>query len=396
MDAALWYMALAISGVLAVPTFVYAAECVAGSLPARRAKARRTSSARPPVAVLVPAHNEQEGVAATVRAIRTQLAPGDRILVVADNCTDDTAAVARDAGAEVLERSDPARRGKGFALEFGLSYLALSPRPVVVFVDADCTLLEGSLDALARAVARSGRPAQACNLMISPKGRRREIGIAEFAFLVKNFVRPRGMARMGLPCQLTGTGMALPWSLANRTRIGGADLVEDMRLGLDLAATGQFPLYCEDAGVRSYFPETAAGAGSQRSRWETGHLGLVTSGFRRLATRQALASPSYLAMVLDVMVPPLTLLAFLILLGAGIGLAIGGAGFGWAPFALALGLFTILSASTILAWATHGRAVIPATLLLRIPQYVASKAWIYPSVLVGRTERIWVRTSRDS
>ena len=395
MASALLYIALAVPGILAIPTILYGMECLAGCLPSRPGPKRR-SVLRPAVAIIVPAYNEELGVAATVSGIRAQMLSGDRILVVADNCTDNTAVAARAAGAEVVERSDATRRGKGFALDFGLACLADSPRPVVVFVDADCSMLAGSLDALARTVGATRRPVQSCNLMITPEGRRNDFGIAEFAFLVKNFVRPRGMARMGLPCQLTGTGMALPWALTDRVRIATDDLAEDMKLGLDLAATGHFPVYCEEAGVRSYFPEAVASAASQRSRWESGHLRLLASSLCRMLQRPAFAKPRYLAMILDVMVPPLTLLVFLILMSICVGVLAGIAGIGWMPLALAAGLGAVLSGTTALAWSVHGRSAIPAKTLLRIPHYAASKAWIYRRALAGRSESAWVRTGRDS
>src|SRR3546814_10508632 len=65
--------------------------------------------------LLVAAHNEAAGIAATVEAL-SAVAPGAQILVDADNCDDATAAEARKAGADVVERHDPDRRGKGFAL----------------------------------------------------------------------------------------------------------------------------------------------------------------------------------------------------------------------------------------------------------------------------------------
>lgn len=394
METAIWYLAVGFPALLAIPVVLYASECVAGCLPSRPAGQRRTLS-RPAVAVLVPAHNEEGGIAATVLSIRAQMSEGDRLLVVADNCTDRTATVARAAGAEVVERRDQSRRGKGFALDFGLVHLASSPRPVVVFVDADCTLLPGSLDALAQTAGSASRPVQSCNLMVAPEMRRGNTRVAEFAFLVKNYVRPRGMARMGLPCQLTGTGMALPWSLTGRALIASDQLAEDMQLGLDLAATGNFPVYCEEAGVRSYFPETTANIRTQRSRWESGHLRLVASAAVVLLKPSTWRSPRFLAMVLDVMVPPLTLLALLIGAAAFLGAIVGIIGAGWGPFVLALVLSILLVGSTFLAWSTHGRSVISAQFLLRIPTYVISKAWIYPRALLGRSERSWIRTGRD-
>src|SRR5438105_1471528 len=96
---------------------VLTVEALAALLPRRRRPA--AAACRPRCAVLVPAHDEEAGVGRTLEAVRAQLAPGDRVLVVADNCADRTAAVAAAAGADVAERRDPARRGKGYALDFG-------------------------------------------------------------------------------------------------------------------------------------------------------------------------------------------------------------------------------------------------------------------------------------
>ena len=101
---------------------------------------------RPPLAVLVPAHNESAHLAPTLANLQAQLAPGDRLLVVADNCDDDTAECARRAGAEVVERHDRSRRGKGYALAHGVAHLSRCPPGMVLVVDADCQLSPGALE----------------------------------------------------------------------------------------------------------------------------------------------------------------------------------------------------------------------------------------------------------
>src|SRR5689334_19367486 len=120
---------LAAAVLAAVPFVVLAVEALAALLPARKL---RTPGDRPACVVLIPAHNEEAGIAATIANVREQLDLRDRILVVADNCTDGTAKAAADAGAEVTERSDPDRRGKGFALDHGLRSLENFPPGVVV------------------------------------------------------------------------------------------------------------------------------------------------------------------------------------------------------------------------------------------------------------------------
>src|SRR5712691_11695576 len=94
----------------------------------------------PRLAVLVPAHDEQELVGRCVASLRDQTYPASstRVVVIADNCSDRTAEVAAAAGAEVMARSDEHRHGKGYALRWAMDrLLAESPPPDgVVVVDA--------------------------------------------------------------------------------------------------------------------------------------------------------------------------------------------------------------------------------------------------------------------
>jgi cellulose synthase/poly-beta-1,6-N-acetylglucosamine synthase-like glycosyltransferase len=145
----------------ALLTFVWFSEVMVGCLALRK---ERTSPVAAPdtrshrTTVLIPAHNEGAGVLPTIRDVQAQLEPNDRILVVADNCTDDTAAIVEAAGVEVTIRTDPARRGKGYALEFGVRHLGLNPPDVVVIMDADCRLSENALRHLSdRAMASGAR-----------------------------------------------------------------------------------------------------------------------------------------------------------------------------------------------------------------------------------------------
>ncbi|UVK40217.1 glycosyltransferase family 2 protein [Mesorhizobium sp. AR10] len=393
MQLVLWLLAFSLSALLAIPTVIYAVECIAGSLPVRP-KLRKADTLRPLVAILVPAHDEMSGIDATLKSILNQMREGDRLLVVADNCTDNTAAIARAAGAEVLERSDSVNRGKGYAVDFGLVYLALSPPPVVVFVDADCTLVDGTLDELARLVSTTGRPVQSCYLMSTPAGQKGNLGIAEFAFRVKNLVRPRGLSRFGLPCLLTGTGMALPWALVGKVQFAHHHLVEDMKLGLDLAAAGHAPVCCETAGVRSFFPETVSGTFSQRSRWESGHLSMVMACLPRLFTRRTLGNRDCLVMTLDILVPPLTLLAYAQAFAIAAGLLVALFEFGRGPLTIGIASAFLLATSTAIAWAAHGRDVVPVEAVLKIPGYMVGKARIYYRLVSGRMEQVWVRTDR--
>src|SRR5689334_18680459 len=127
---------------LAIPVVILAVQVLLSLLPYTSKKALAT---RPSIAVLIPAHNEQLGIGATLDSLKAQLTPNDRTVVIADNCQDETASVARSYGAIAIERTDTVNRGKSYALDFGMRYLEQnSPPEVVIIVDADCLVQAGS------------------------------------------------------------------------------------------------------------------------------------------------------------------------------------------------------------------------------------------------------------
>jgi len=354
-----------------------------------------SDAARPSVAVLMPAHNEAAGITTAIASVLPQLRPGDRLLVVADNCSDDTAGVARAARAEVAERHDPLRRGKGYALDFGVRALESRPPAIVVVMDADCIIEEGSLERLVRRCGSSGRPVQALYLMRSPAEAGLKSRISEFAWVVKNHVRPTAFLRLGLPCQLMGTGMAFPWSIIGKAPLASGHLVEDMQLGIDLAVAGVPPLFCVEARVTSVFPSSDVGAVAQRTRWEHGHLSVIASGAPRLlagaVTRRRL---DLAAMALDLCVPPLASLALstsaICALAALLYLLTGKI----APLLVALAAAVAMGLAIGLAWRSFGRGILSLADLLAAPGYALAKLPIYARVLTRRQQE-WIRARRD-
>src|ERR1035437_1139998 len=154
------------AALLAIPVAVLFFEIVAALiLPARETALNSNGKFRQRVAILVPAHNENADIQLTLEDIKPQLVIGDRLLVVADNCSDHTAAIAAAAGAEVIERTEPTKTGKGYALDFGLRHLSLDPPAIVIIIDADCKISEDAVDRLITTCAATHRPVQALDLM---------------------------------------------------------------------------------------------------------------------------------------------------------------------------------------------------------------------------------------
>jgi cellulose synthase/poly-beta-1,6-N-acetylglucosamine synthase-like glycosyltransferase len=383
----------AAAGALLVPSAVLCVESLSALLP-RRAEPDRSGERRPRMAILMPAHDEETGIAKTVTALRAELAPGDRLLVIADNCTDRTAERAREAGAEVAERTDPERRGKGFALSFGANILREDPPEVVLVMDADCRVEQGTLAELAKLAHRSGRPVQAVYLMHPPE-REGLSSVSAFAFLVRNLVRPSGLKRLGMPCQLTGTGMAFPWELYRDAPATESFLVEDLLMGHELALRGRAPILCDDVQVGSDFPTGEAASLKQRRRWEHGELSILLGTAPRLLAKGLLrGEPGLVALALDAAVPPL---AFLVLLqgattAAGVTLAmVGGSS---VPLVLSLGGAALLGVGLSAAWVAHGRDVLPLSDLAKIPRYVLWKLPLYATFLKKGAHSEWERTER--
>jgi cellulose synthase/poly-beta-1,6-N-acetylglucosamine synthase-like glycosyltransferase len=378
---------------LAIPVTIFIVEIIAALAPASRSVVPQPVS-RGPIAVLVPAHDEGVEMLPTLAHIRSQLRPGDRILVVADNCTDDTAHVAASAGAEVIERKDFLRRGKGYALQFGLAHLNREPPDVVLFFDADCRLAYETIDRLASTCLSTQRPVQALYLMKSPIRSSINHQVAEFAWRVKNWVRPFGLSRLGLPCQLVGTGMAIPFEVVRLVDLATGSIVEDLKLGLDLALTGSAPIFCPSALVTSEFASSPAGARIQRQRWEHGHIAMISSVPSLIIAAVARSDLGLLALALDLAVPPLSLMAVLL---AGVLLLAGLAAFcGLSNLPLTIALLCLLGfgLALFLAWLVYGRNVLPPSAVVSIVPYVFRKLSMYGRILTGRTAARWIRTDR--
>ena len=259
-----------LAALLAVPAAVLFVEVlVATVFPPRRFEAQGEPS-RERIAVLIPAHNEGNGIVPTLADIKNQLQPGDRMLVVVDNCTDDTEEVATSAGAEITVRSDLTRIGKGYALDWGIDRLSDDPPAIVIVIDADCRFVPGTLDRLAITCAQSQRPVQSLYLMTAPTGPTINHQVAEFAWRVKNWVRPLGLHALGLPCQLMGTGMAFPWDVIRSADLSSGFIVEDLKLGLELAAAGHAPVFCPSAICNQYLSELGSGCQNTTTPLGTG------------------------------------------------------------------------------------------------------------------------------
>jgi cellulose synthase/poly-beta-1,6-N-acetylglucosamine synthase-like glycosyltransferase len=377
-------LAALLAGVAAVPLLVLTTETLWGL---RTPKASAATAKAPRATVVIPAHNEEAGISATIAAIKPS---GCTILVVADNCTDATAVVARAAGAQVVERTDPTLRGKGHALAFARAVLADSPPDVIIVMDADCTPIGDALAHLPRHVMQTGRAVQARNELDARPDDSPMTQISNFAFSLKNVVRQRGLMRIAGTCVLTGTGMAFPWAQFRDAPLATSDSVEDLAIGLALVRAGHLPVYADVARVTSP-PASGKAAVTQRTRWEHGFIATASRIAPQMLFRRHW--PSFW-LGLHLMVPPLALtfgLATITLL------ALIGLGF-FSTFMPAVALAVVISIAGIAVlggWRAVGRTILPLGTLLRVPLYIMWKLPIYLKLARGGADRRWTRTERD-
>ena len=210
-----------------------------------------------------------------------------------------------------------------------------------------------------------------------------------------NLIRPLGLARLGAPCRLTGTGMAFPWPLAAGVQPAGGSLVEDMQLGIDLAMRGHMALFSAEAGVTSGLPAAGRAFAAQRTRWEQGHLrtarppGPAAAGGRAPPAVLAAAGDGRRSehSAADAAGGPLA--------GRRRPSAVWPGG--WAGrgcrWRLSAGGGAALAVSLGLGWAVFCRRQVPLRALLAVPLYMLRKLPIYARMLVRR-QHAWVRTER--
>ena len=378
---------------LALLTFCFAVELFAGVKPLCREAA---PDERASAVIVVPAHNEAAILEGKLSGLVTAASGRARILLVADNCTDSTAEIARRLGVSVVERFDDERRGKGFALDFARKGLEANPPEVVLIVDADCTIDSQSIGRLVAWCSWSNRPCQAVNLQGPTRDASPAVQLSTFAFYIKNVVRQRALQRIAGRVHLLGTGMALPWPVFARAELATNHIVEDLKMGLELAEAGHGPLFVEDAAVWSS-AETEKNTLAQRKRWEGGFLRTaLRTGPEMLlrSLRRGDARGSWAA--IDVLIPPFALLLTLDI--AALASAVVAT---WLTNAaqwplLVLGSSIALSCvGLVLAWINGGSRFVSLSGLARAPLYLLWKLPLYVGLVRRGAPQEWVRTNRQ-
>lgn len=345
-------------------------------------------------AVVVPAHNEASGIADTVHSLRAMDWPPDRLSVhvIADNCDDDTGAVAAAAGAVIHVRRAPDDRGKGQALDWFFRQCrdAYTTADLVAIVDADTLVEAGFTQAMTAAFAAPATLAAQGFYGVRNPLESWRTSLAAAALALFHHVRPAGRDVLGGTVGLRGNGMAFRAGLLARLGWPAHGLVEDAEFTLDLLRDDIRVRYVAGAVVLAEMAATRRQADTQRRRWEGGRLALLRSHLPQLlhgiAPRNALPR---LDAALDLLTPPLTVLILAQCLAAAI--AVLWRPWGWAAF-MCLPLVSI-GAVPLALWLRREPRIIWLR-LLAAPAFVAWKLALYAKMPFGRAASAWTRTLR--
>ena len=382
--------------VLALPAIAVSLYLLLFTLLSRDPTVIPRSSRRLRFDVIVPAHNEAAVIEAVVASLRKLDWPTDRfrVVVVADNCTDTTAVLARAAGAEVLERQHEILRGKGYALEFAFEASRVKNWAyAVVVVDADTVVSPNLLEACAARIESGAKAVQAHYAVLNAQAswRTRLMAIAMAAF---HQVRSRARERLQLSCGIRGNGWCVTHLLLAQVPYRAFSLTEDLEYGIDLGLAGVRVHYADEAQVAAMMVSGEQASRSQRQRWEEGRFQLIRSRtlpLLKAATRSGGAV--CLDLALDLLVLPLSYVAVNIV----VLIVLAGLAMLWEPTMdvwlwLGIGCAVSLVLYVLRGWQLSKVGLLGLVDLARAPFFVAWKVML---MVRSRASAEWVRTKRE-
>lgn len=388
----------AVLGALAVPEAAAAGYLVLLSLLSWRGKAPGAATPRLFFDIVVPAHDEAHGIGRTVESLLALDYPAElfRVVVVADNCSDDTASVAAAAGAEVLVRNNLALRGKGYALVEAFDRSLQERRAdAVVVVDADSVVAANLLTAFAARLERGAGAVQADYTVANPEASWRTQLMA-IALATVHTLRSTARQRLGLSSGLHGNGMCFSADLLRAVPYRSFSIVEDLEYGLRLGEAGYPVEFAAEARVRGQMPVQEPGSRLQRQRWEQGRRQMARHHARRLLLR-GIGRRDWVAidLALELLIPPLaTLILFGVagLVASAVLCFIDGA---WSiVFWIWLACLLGLAAYGLRGWKLSRTGLGGLRALVLAPAYIAWKVTLpRKRSAAGRGE--WVRTPRE-
>jgi 1,2-diacylglycerol 3-beta-glucosyltransferase len=363
----------------------------------RRATDRQTDGeAFPALLFLVPAHNEELLIESCVASLLDLDYPAERrrIVVIADNCTDRTAALVRQAGAEALERTDASRRGKPHALAWALERIRLDDFDAVVIADADSVIDRAFAKAMAAHAPLRERAIQGMHGIRNPRDSPMTRMGALLSTVLYRYMYPL-RSRAGLSVPLTGSGMCIGTSILRTRGWRAFSIAEDTELYVDLTRGGKTVEIEPAAVVRSQEARDLQQGKAQRTRWRAGRLDILRRLGPEVLRAKELGLHQRLDMLAELIAPgPLVHLGVALVLGIVIWILQPP---GASLLLLLLGLPIVrLAVYTLLALRDEPEPLRTAATFFYLPVYLVWRMGTELTALASHQDGRWVRTERHA
>jgi len=343
------------------------------------------ASALPRLAVVMPAHNEASGIAACVANLQVGLnkTTGCELIVVADNCQDDTAAIAMENGARVLVRRDDVKRGKGYALDYAFKTLLAENFDGFIVIDADSRVDENLVSDFQQVFAQ-GIDAVQCRYRIANPEASRRARLQYIAWLAFNELRLLGREKLGVSVGILGNGFALSRAVLEAVPYEAGSIAEDMEYHLRLVNAGFRMRFLNSVTVSSDAPNQDANAAVQRSRWEGGRFRLIIDHVPVLFMDVLRGQWRLLEPLAELLLLPLAYHVLLLLIALPI-----------LPY-YALAALLLVAAHVLIAVRQGGGGIEDIKILAGVPFYILWKLTLMPKLWrSARNDAQWQRTGRE-
>ncbi len=339
------------------------------------------------IAIVVPAHNEELDIARCVTNLLACDAPNAHfsVHVVADNCTDNTAYEAKQAGATVWVRNDDQNIGKGHALNFVFTELLKRNVDAVLVVDAD-TVVEKNFVQASEQLFNSGADAVQCRYTVNNPDAAMRTRFMHISLMAFNVLRPRGRQFWGLSVGISGNGFGLTRQALEKMPYTARSVVEDLEYHIALVKAGLKVQFVDATTVRADMPTGQKASDTQRARWEGGRFRMMREHIPSLLKQVFTGQGHLIEILLELLLLPLALHVLLLL-----ALLIFPTTQIYALLALGLVVTHILAG----IWIGDGQWK-DVFVLAIAPVYILKKLWLFPKLLkAAGKETAWVRTDRE-
>lgn len=354
------------------------------------------------IAVVVPAHNEEDSISPTIQSLLEIDYPSKSfdIIVIADNCTDRTYEIASNLNVKVLERNDTSNRGKGYALRWCFDQI-LGPAyeyDAIAVIDADTVVSKNYLRVINYYIENGSRTVQVSD-MVAPKPGAWTSEIIRLGFTLYNLVRPLGRKVFKGTAGIRGNGMCFSTQVLKEIPWNTYSLNEDLEYGIILFLNGINVDFAPETTIYATMPTQAKNAETQRARWEKGRFPvikrysgpLLNGAIKNLSLR-------YCDLFLELIIPPfvnlfgavlfLCLIHFILIF---IGIEYSGI------FALVWSVIVLLGIIHVFVGLFAAQAdKMLYQVLFKIPRYTLWKIYLYAKRFMKTKPSEWIRTERDS